>query len=96
MTETVFKTVDYQLSGLIQNISVGTIGLPDLQRPFVWKNAKVRELFDSMYKGTPWDSSSFGKMARTLEPALSAWVRSKRCPIYSSWTANNASPLSTQ
>ena len=32
---------------------MGEIGLPDIQRPFVWKNAKVRDLFDSMYKGYP-------------------------------------------
>ena len=32
---------------------MGTIGLPDIQRPFVWKNAKVRNLFDSMYRGFP-------------------------------------------
>jgi uncharacterized protein with ParB-like and HNH nuclease domain len=29
------------------------IGLPDIQRPFVWADTKVRELFDSMYKGYP-------------------------------------------
>jgi hypothetical protein len=27
--------------------------LPDIQRPFVWSNAKVRDLFDSMYRGFP-------------------------------------------
>jgi uncharacterized protein with ParB-like and HNH nuclease domain len=27
--------------------------LPDIQRPFVWKNVKARELFDSMYRGYP-------------------------------------------
>ena len=32
---------------------MGEIGLPDIQRPFVWKNAKVRDLFDSMYRGFP-------------------------------------------
>ena len=32
---------------------MGEIGLPDIQRPFVWKNAKVRDLFDSMYQGYP-------------------------------------------
>src|SRR5690606_11640528 len=32
---------------------MGEIGLPDLQRPFVWKNAKIRNLFDSMYRGFP-------------------------------------------
>ena len=34
-------------------IQLGEIGLPDIQRPFVWKNAKVRDLFDSMYRGYP-------------------------------------------
>ncbi len=53
MTETVFTKVDYDLGALIKYIGFGEIGLPDIQRPFVWKNAKVRDLFDSMYKGYP-------------------------------------------
>lgn len=53
MTDTVFTKVDYDLGTLIKNISLGEIGLPDIQRPFVWKNAKIRDLFDSMYKGYP-------------------------------------------
>mgnify|MGYP001346968152 CR=1 FL=1 len=53
MSETVFKKVDYDLGGLVNDIALGRIGLPDIQRPFVWKNAKVRDLFDSMYKGYP-------------------------------------------
>ena len=53
MTETVFKKVDYDLGGLVNDIALGRIGLPDIQRPFVWENAKVRDLFDSMYKGFP-------------------------------------------
>jgi hypothetical protein len=32
---------------------MGEIGLPDIQRPFVWPNTKVRDLFDSMYRGYP-------------------------------------------
>ena len=32
---------------------MGQIGLPEIQRPFVWGNAKVRDLFDSMYQGYP-------------------------------------------
>jgi hypothetical protein len=32
---------------------MGIIGLPDIQRPFVWPDTKVRDLFDSMYKGYP-------------------------------------------
>ncbi len=64
MSETVFTKVDYTLGPLIEDIALGKIGLPDIQRPFVWKNAKVRNLFDSMYKGYPvgyflfWDAAS--------------------------------------
>ena len=53
MSETVFKQVNYDLNSLVKYIELGEIGLPDIQRPFVWKNAKVRDLFDSMYKGYP-------------------------------------------
>ena len=38
---------------LIQEIDMGTLGLPDLQRPFVWKRSRIRDLFDSLYKGFP-------------------------------------------
>ena len=50
---TCFKRVEYDLSGLLHYIEIGDIGLPDIQRPFVWSNAKVRDLFDSMYRGFP-------------------------------------------
>ena len=53
MSDTVFKKVDYQLSKLVDDIEIGEIGLPDLQRPFVWDAVKVRDLFDSMYRGYP-------------------------------------------
>jgi hypothetical protein len=52
-TRTVFKHVDYELSGLLHYIDIGDIGLPDIQRPFVWPAAKVRDLFDSMFRGFP-------------------------------------------
>lgn len=53
MRDTLFKKVDYTLSALIHYVDLGEIGLPDIQRPFVWNAAKVRDLFDSMYKGFP-------------------------------------------
>ena len=53
MPVTVYKDASYQLQGLINQIERGAIGLPDIQRPFVWSNARVRDLFDSMYKGFP-------------------------------------------
>lgn len=53
MSDTLFKEVKFTLGSLINYIELGEIGLPDIQRPFVWKNAKVRDLFDSMYRGYP-------------------------------------------
>lgn len=64
MSETVFTKVDYTLSSLMDAIELGSISLPDIQRPFVWTNAKVRNLFDSMYQGFPvgyllfWENAS--------------------------------------
>lgn len=64
--KTCFKKVDYDLSGLLHYIEIGDIALPDIQRPFVWSNAKVRDLFDSMYRGFPvgyflfWENISGG------------------------------------
>ncbi len=53
MAGVLFKEVTYPLAKLVEDIEVGEIGLPDIQRPFVWPNTKVRDLFDSMYKGFP-------------------------------------------
>lgn len=48
-----FTTTSYPISSLIGDIDHGKIGLPDLQRPFVWPNVNVRNLFDSLYRGYP-------------------------------------------
>lgn len=53
MKATLFKKVDYNVQKLVDDIEAGEIGLPDIQRPFVWKTTKVRDLFDSMYRGYP-------------------------------------------
>jgi hypothetical protein len=53
MADVLFKKVDYSLKKLIEDIDMGDIGLPDIQRPFVWATSKVRDLFDSMYRGFP-------------------------------------------
>lgn len=50
---TLFKEVSYNLATIIQQIEMGNIGLPDIQRPFVWPDTSVRQLFDSMYRGYP-------------------------------------------
>lgn len=53
MGQELFERVDRQVGNLLDDVMNGRIGLPDLQRPFVWKDAKVRDLFDSMMKGFP-------------------------------------------
>lgn len=50
---TLFTTTNYPINALIQDIDLGKIGLPELQRPFVWPNVNVRNLFDSLYQGFP-------------------------------------------
>jgi hypothetical protein len=53
LISTKFKKVDYTLNVLIGELRMGDIGLPDIQRPFIWTKTKVRDLFDSMYRGFP-------------------------------------------
>ncbi|MGQ9734986.1 MAG: GmrSD restriction endonuclease domain-containing protein [Thermaceae bacterium] len=45
--------MDYTVGKLLEDIALGEIGLPDIQRPFVWDGPRVRDLFDSMYRGYP-------------------------------------------
>ena len=53
MAQELFERVDRQVGNLLADVLNGRIGLPDLQRPFVWADSKVRDLFDSMMKGFP-------------------------------------------
>ena len=50
---TLYRDTSYSLTHLIEEIKHGGVALPDIQRPFVWSAAKVRDLFDSMYRGYP-------------------------------------------
>lgn len=43
----------WTVQDLVNGVAAGTVRLPDIQRPFVWSNAKVRDLIDSMYRGYP-------------------------------------------
>ena len=38
---------------LLHWIEENKIGLPEMQRPFVWKSVQVRDLIDSLYRGYP-------------------------------------------
>ena len=50
MAKELFTPINRKIGDLLTDIKVGRIGLPDLQRQFVWKDNKVRELLDSMLK----------------------------------------------
>jgi hypothetical protein len=54
-----FNPFNGQLEQLFSYIDIGDLGLPDIQRPFVWKDIRVRDLFDSIYKGFPIGSYLF-------------------------------------
>lgn len=53
MSPALYRDTGYTLNHLIEDIRVGRIGLPDIQRPFVWSASKARDLFDSLYRGYP-------------------------------------------
>ena len=48
-----FTPVPTKIGDLLNKVESGEIGLPDLQRKFVWKDAVIRDLLDSMLKGYP-------------------------------------------
>ena len=49
----IFSNTNLTVNQLIEKIDTGELGLPELQRPFIWKDSKVRDLFDSMMRGYP-------------------------------------------
>ncbi|MCI1997978.1 MAG: DUF262 domain-containing protein [Olsenella sp.] len=53
MGKELFDNIPSKVEDLLRDVELGKIGLPDLQRPFVWPDSKVRDLLDSMLKGYP-------------------------------------------
>ena len=48
MGNSIYKPVSLEVGNILKDVQTG-----DLQRPFVWKNDKVRKLLDSMFRGYP-------------------------------------------
>ncbi|WP_338215679.1 GmrSD restriction endonuclease domain-containing protein [Companilactobacillus muriivasis] len=48
-----YRVQNTSVGTLLNWISSGEIGLPELQRPFVWSSVKVRDFIDSLYNGFP-------------------------------------------
>ena len=49
----IFSNTTLTVNQLIEKLDTGELGLPELQRPFIWKDSKVPDLFDSMMRGYP-------------------------------------------
>ncbi len=48
-----FTNTSVTIKGLLGLIEAKDIAIPEIQRPFVWKNSQVRDLIDSLFKGYP-------------------------------------------
>lgn len=48
-----FTNTSMSIKALLGLIEANDIAIPEIQRPFVWKRAQVRDLMDSLYKGYP-------------------------------------------
>ncbi|QAS31530.1 DUF262 domain-containing protein (plasmid) [Lactiplantibacillus plantarum] len=53
MADSKYDVQNSQIGTLLGWINSGEIGLPELQRPFVWPSTKVRDLIDSLFNGFP-------------------------------------------
>ena len=46
----IYSNTALTVNQLIEKIDTGELGFPELQRLFIWKDTKVRDLFDSMMR----------------------------------------------
>jgi hypothetical protein len=53
MSTQLFSHTQYPIDALLSQIESGDLSVPDLQRPFIWKRSRVRDLFDTLYRGYP-------------------------------------------
>lgn len=49
----IFEHGQRSIASLMADVEREVIALPDLQRPFVWEDTKVRDLLDSLFRGFP-------------------------------------------
>jgi len=48
-----FVVNNFPISFILNHLETNQIAIPEIQRPFVWDAAKVRDLLDSLYRGYP-------------------------------------------
>lgn len=48
-----YSVNQHSIQTLLTFIQIGTIAIPEIQRPFVWNATRVRDFIDSLYQGYP-------------------------------------------
>src|SRR2546430_7536758 len=48
-----YSVTPHPVEAMLTWVKSGEIAIPEIQRPFVWEAAKVRNLLDSLYQGYP-------------------------------------------
>lgn len=88
MSNSIYRPVSLEVGNILKDVQTGKIGLPDLQRPFVWKNDKVRQLLDSMLRGYPigyimlWESpADYGDKKTSIGTNMKAYEAPKELVI---------------
>ena len=68
----IFEHGQRSIATLMSDIEREVIALPDLQRPFVWEDTKVRDLLDSLFVGFPVGTLVFWHTPNEVGRALGA------------------------
>lgn len=53
MSSQKYSVNQHLIETILSWVKSGEIAIPEIQRPFVWDAAKVRDLMDSLYRGFP-------------------------------------------
>src|SRR4051812_45229593 len=69
-----------ELVGMIER---GELRLPEMQRRYVWRSTRVRDLLDSLYRGYP-------------SGAILLWERNEEVPLQDFAIRQSASPYQTR
>src|ERR1700730_14970607 len=68
-----------ELVGMVQR---GELRLPEMQRRYVWKSTRVRDLLDSLYRGYP-------------SGTILLWESDEGVPLQAFWIAQSDNPYRT-
>ncbi len=53
MSGQLYTVTPQPIGTILTWVKSAEIAIPEIQRPFVWENVKVRDLLDSLYQGYP-------------------------------------------